>query len=111
MKAHRVSITYHRENDTWWADSDDVPGFSAAADTFAETRKLVRDGLAFYFEDDEPSRVREFLESGAEVLPNNTMFVLPNRSASKNGENEIAITPIPATTTANRGIKKNRMVA
>src|SRR4051794_27318799 len=30
----------------WWAESSDVPGFSATAETLVELRELVHDGLA-----------------------------------------------------------------
>ena len=34
-------VTYHHEGDTWWAECDDFPGFTAAADTPSELTALV----------------------------------------------------------------------
>ncbi len=55
---HQISIITHHENGTWWAESDDLPGFSAAADTFEELKTLVFDGVDFYVE--ENGRLRGF---------------------------------------------------
>jgi predicted RNase H-like HicB family nuclease len=44
-----VAVVYHQEGDTWWAESDDAPGFFAAADTLPELRGLVWSGLPFHF--------------------------------------------------------------
>lgn len=40
-------IIYHREVDGWWAESPDVEGWSAAADTCTEVRQLAMDGVWF----------------------------------------------------------------
>ncbi len=48
-----VRVDYHREGEQWWADSVDVPGWVAGADTLEETRKLVREGLPFLLKDDD----------------------------------------------------------
>jgi len=42
-----VAVVYHLEDGCWWAESDDVPGFVAGADTFDETRARVHEGLEF----------------------------------------------------------------
>ena len=46
MSAHveSVKIVYHRDEGAWWADSPDMPGFSAVGDTFDDTRKLALEG-------------------------------------------------------------------
>lgn len=41
-------VTYHHEDDAWWAESPDVPGFSAAADSLPDLRQVVREGLSFH---------------------------------------------------------------
>ncbi|MFI7586253.1 type II toxin-antitoxin system HicB family antitoxin [Spongisporangium articulatum] len=46
-----ITMQYHHEGGSWWAESDDVPGFSALADSLAALRAEVREGLAFHFED------------------------------------------------------------
>ncbi len=61
-----VRVDYHREGEQWWADSVDVPGWVAGADTLEETRNMVTEGLPFLLEDDDV----EILEShqGAPVV-------------------------------------------
>lgn len=41
-----VTIRYHCDGQ-WWADSPDVPNYTAVADSFAELRELVFDGIDF----------------------------------------------------------------
>ena len=65
MDTRQVNITYHREDGVWWAESDDMPGFSAAGDTFAETRKNVWEGVDFYFNDHQPTSITEYTDDGA----------------------------------------------
>lgn len=40
-----VVVQYHREGPTWWAESDQLPGFSALASSFLDTRRMVQDHL------------------------------------------------------------------
>lgn len=49
----KLTVCYHRDAESWWADSPSVPGFYAAAEDFSELVALVRDGLAFHFDVDE----------------------------------------------------------
>lgn len=42
-----IRMIVHAEGGTLWAESPDLPGFSAAADTFAELRQLIVDGAQF----------------------------------------------------------------
>lgn len=46
-----VTVVYHFEDGSWWADSDDAPGYYAGADTLEQLRQRVREGLEFHFED------------------------------------------------------------
>lgn len=39
-----ISILYHREEEGWWADSSDLPGWTAAADSLEELRPLALEG-------------------------------------------------------------------
>ena len=48
MAAHSVVVRYHWEPEGWWADSPDVPGFSAAADTFEAVREMAVSGIREY---------------------------------------------------------------
>lgn len=111
MDTRQVNITYHRKDGVWWAESDDMPGFSAAGDTFAETRKLAREDIPFFFDDNEPTTIREFLDNGTEVVPNNTIFVFPTPELMKNGGKGEYFEPVNVSTTANQGIEERRMVA
>lgn len=47
-----VRIHYHWEPEGWWAESPDLPGFSAAGATFNEVRDLAVGGVEFAV--DEP---------------------------------------------------------
>lgn len=50
-------VVYHYEDGSWWADSEDAPGYYAGASNLEELRQLVREGLKFHFE--EPVRVTD----------------------------------------------------
>ena len=80
MDTRQVNITYHGEDGVWWAESNDMPGFSAAGDTFAETRKLAREDIPFFFDDNEPTTIREFLDNGTEVVRTTPSSCFPPRS-------------------------------
>lgn len=87
MSAHRVGtvkIVYHREDGTWWADSPDMPGFSAVSDTFAGTRRLAIEDIPFYFDGETPASIDEYMENGAVLMPGRVMFLnMPNHGTSK----------------------------
>lgn len=59
-----VTVVYHLEDGSWWAEADEVPGFVAGADTFEETRDRVHEGLEF---DLEPVEVDERFDEEATV--------------------------------------------
>jgi predicted RNase H-like HicB family nuclease len=65
-----ITVTYHFEDGTWWAESDDVPGFFAAGQSVGETRQLVRSGLAFHFDgvDVGDLEIRETRDDGNPVF-------------------------------------------
>lgn len=42
-----VRIIYHHEEGSWWAESPDVEGWSAAADSYAEVLRLSEEGIPF----------------------------------------------------------------
>jgi predicted RNase H-like HicB family nuclease len=47
----RIQVIYHDETPHgWWAESPDVKGWSAAADSYAEIRQLAEDGVRFALE-------------------------------------------------------------
>lgn len=62
-----VQVTYHHEDDAWWAESDDMPGFSAVGNRFDEVRQLVREAAPQYFGDVTPEFV-DRLDSGAAIV-------------------------------------------
>ena len=64
-----VKIVYHRDEGAWWADSPDMPGFSAVGDTFDDTRKLALEDIPFYFDGNRPDIVDERMENGASLKP------------------------------------------
>lgn len=43
-----VRVRYHFDEGAWWADSPDIPGFSAAGRSFDEVRQQVREGVPFF---------------------------------------------------------------
>ena len=58
----KVVIDYHHEPEGWWADSDDLPGFTAVGATYDEVRELAHSGAEFYLErpvevEDRPPRI------------------------------------------------------
>lgn len=52
-----IRIRYHYEVEGWWADSPELPGFSAAGDTFMEVREMATQGVEFAC--DEPVLIVE----------------------------------------------------
>lgn len=60
----QITVVVHRENGSWWAESDEVPGFSALGSTLDELRSEMVAGLGFHL-DDVPFRLIERDESGA----------------------------------------------
>ena len=77
-----VKIVYHRDEGAWWADSPDMPGFSAVGDTFDDTRQLALEDIPFYFDGNRPNIVDERMENGATLMPGSVMF-FPRPSESR----------------------------
>lgn len=63
----QIRVTYHHEDNSWWADSADVDGFTALSDSYSDLRQMVGEGLNFYL-GDEKFELREFLDDGALLL-------------------------------------------
>ncbi len=42
-----VTLIYHWEPEGWWADSPDLPGFSAAGATYTDVRHNAIEGAEF----------------------------------------------------------------
>jgi predicted RNase H-like HicB family nuclease len=45
-----VRVNYHYEEGGWWADSPDLKGWTAIADTYEELAELVEEGVPFALE-------------------------------------------------------------
>lgn len=61
----QVHVTYHLEDRTWWAESADVEGFTAVAETLPELRALTLEGLQFYLADAAIDLIEDFVIEGA----------------------------------------------
>lgn len=62
-----VSVRYHYEGSSWWADSPELEGFVAVGSSLPEVRDLVREGVPFYAENDRVE-ILEALERDAVVV-------------------------------------------
>jgi predicted RNase H-like HicB family nuclease len=60
-----VRVIYHHEADSWWAESPDVEGWSAAGDTYAEVVKLAEEGIPFALGD--PAELEHYVPAGERV--------------------------------------------
>jgi predicted RNase H-like HicB family nuclease len=45
-----IRVIYHREPEGWWAESPDVAGWTAVADSYSEVLKLAEEGIPFALE-------------------------------------------------------------
>jgi len=64
----RINVDYHHEDDSWWAESDDVAGFTAVANSFDELRRLTVKGLGFYLAGEHYTAVEHI--NGAPLVTN-----------------------------------------
>jgi predicted RNase H-like HicB family nuclease len=48
MSRRRIRMEYHQEPEGWWADSPDLPGFSAAGPTLADVREQAHEGAEYF---------------------------------------------------------------
>jgi predicted RNase H-like HicB family nuclease len=46
-----VHVIYHYEQAGWWADSPEIDGWTATADSIDELRTLAEDGVRFVLDD------------------------------------------------------------
>ena len=61
-----IRVIYHLEEGSWWADSPDVKGWLAAADTHEEIVKLAEEGIPFALELDHEVELEHILPVDAE---------------------------------------------
>lgn len=66
MTMRQITVTYHHEGASWWAESDDLPGFSAASHDLESLRSLTYEGVEFEL-DGDPFSMVERDEQGAAV--------------------------------------------
>jgi hypothetical protein len=51
---NRIRVIYHDETPHgWWAESPDIAGWSAAADSYPALHQLAEDGVRFALERDD----------------------------------------------------------
>lgn len=67
-RVQTITITYHHEGLYWWADSTDLPGFTAGGDTLHEARQLAKEGVSFYLNDTQDLDIREEMTGGIQVI-------------------------------------------
>jgi hypothetical protein len=51
-KSRTVHLTYHHENGSWWAESEQAPGLFAGGDSLDDAKVLARQVVADEFGDD-----------------------------------------------------------
>lgn len=57
MTRRKIQMRYHYEPEGWWAESPELPGFSAAGATFDEVQSQAHEGAAFFA--DEPLEIED----------------------------------------------------
>jgi predicted RNase H-like HicB family nuclease len=62
-----IRVIYHHEEGAWWAESPDVKGWLAAADTYEEILPLVEEGIPFALELDHEVELEHILPAGADL--------------------------------------------
>ncbi len=58
-----VRVIYHREGDSWWAESPDVDRWYAAGATYAEVLGLAKEGVPFALGHD--AELEHYVPAGA----------------------------------------------
>jgi len=61
-----VTVLYHHEPPGWWAESEALEGWSAAAESLSELQRLVDEGVRFAL-DGQAARVRHQLVDPPEL--------------------------------------------
>ncbi len=62
MSRRKIRIAYHVEPEGWWADSPDLPGFSAAGGSLSEVVEQAHAGAEFFA--DEFLEIEDVMPSG-----------------------------------------------
>lgn len=78
----QITLVIHKDESTWWADSPDLPGFSAAADSLDALRIEASEGVAFEL-NDAPFSVSEKFHAEAQQPVWWKVFAVDGFSAAK----------------------------
>jgi predicted RNase H-like HicB family nuclease len=62
-----IRVIYHHETEGWWAESPDVKGWLAVADSYEEVVKLAEEGIPFALERNDV-QVEHFVPAGEHVV-------------------------------------------
>jgi hypothetical protein len=62
-----VTVRYHREPEGWWAETEDLPNYTAAGATYGEVRDFVFRGLPALL--NQPLDIREDLSELGIAVP------------------------------------------
>jgi predicted RNase H-like HicB family nuclease len=100
-----VRVVYHFEDGSWWADSEDAPGYYAGAERLEELRKLVREGLEFHF-DDSVDVSDEVFEVVTRTRPRDDVEVKQTVSVCDRAVAAIILGSTQLTTSVSRAIKQ-----
>jgi predicted RNase H-like HicB family nuclease len=57
-----IRVVYNQEEGSWWAESPDIKGWLAVADTYEEIVKLAEEGIPFALDCD--AELENFLPAG-----------------------------------------------
>ncbi|HET7416434.1 MAG TPA: type II toxin-antitoxin system HicB family antitoxin [Solirubrobacterales bacterium] len=60
-----IRVIYHQEDEGWWAESPDVKGWTAVADTYTEIVKLAEEGIPFALE--REAEIEHVLPAGKDL--------------------------------------------
>jgi predicted RNase H-like HicB family nuclease len=94
-----VRVRYHREPEGWWAETGELPNYSAAGATYEEVRDLVFRGLPALL--DEPLDIREDLSEMGITVP-----VVVLNSSSTLPELHLGSLSASFAATLNRGLSQ-----
>lgn len=98
MKMPQYTIDYHEEDGQWWADSPEIPGYSAWADSFYEVRDLVLEGLAFVTDDPNAVAHERFAARRAPITSRDAYGSVRSLWTVTSGGSSLAAALLPART-------------
>ncbi|MEI6620808.1 MAG: hypothetical protein WCP28_02740 [Actinomycetes bacterium] len=96
-----VRMLVHNEGTTWWAEAEEVPGYSVAADSYGELNLPIKDGIKFALglgDDADVIVVEEFDAEWPVVLFSRSDWTVPqllsqgSESLTSGGEPIVAAT-------------------